>query len=85
MSYLDEAAQDMAESFKRIFITAFGHGYDFGCEKSEGELKHLKAENAELRSLCRDMHGELVACEENGYVCGGHKFDERAEKLGVKS
>lgn len=85
MSYLDEAAQDMAESFKRIFITAFGHGYDFGCESKDGELKLLKAENAELRSLCRDMHGELVACEENGYVCGGHKFDERAEKLGVNA
>ena len=49
------------------------------------DYRHLEAENAELKSLCRDMHGELVACEENGYVCGGHKFDERAEKLGVKS
>lgn len=54
-------------------------------EDMQFRIDCLHAENAELRSLCRDMHGELVACEENGYVCGGHKFDDRAEKLGVKS
>ncbi len=54
-------------------------------EDMQFRIDCLHAENAGLRSLCRDMHGELVACEENGYVCGGHKFDERAEKLGVKS
>lgn len=49
MSYLDEAAQDLAEAFRRMFITAFGHGYDFGCESKEGECKRLEAENTKLR------------------------------------
>ena len=54
-------------------------------EDMQYRIDCLHAENAELKRLCRDMHVELVACEENGYVCGGHKFDERAEKLVVKS
>lgn len=54
-------------------------------EKDElfGYLDRLKAENAKLRELVRIMHGELVSCEDNGYVCGGHKFDERVRELGV--
>lgn len=44
----------------------------------------LKAENEKLRELVRIMHSELVSCEDNGYVCGGHKFDERVRELGVE-
>lgn len=44
----------------------------------------LKAENDKLRELVRVMHGELVSCEDNGYVCGGHKFDERVRELGIE-
>ena len=44
----------------------------------------LYEENARLRELVRIMHGELVSCEDNGYVCGGHKFDERVRELGIK-
>ena len=44
---------------------------------------NLQAENAKLRELVRIMHSELVSCEDNGYVCGGHKFDERVRELGV--
>ena len=47
-------------------------------------FSQVKAENAELRELVRIMHGELVSCEDNGYVCGGHKFDERVSKLGIE-
>ena len=46
--------------------------------------KRLEAENAKLRELVRIMHGELVSCEDNGYVCGGHKFDERVRELGIE-
>lgn len=42
------------------------------------------AENAKLRELVRSMHDELVSCEDNGYVCGGHKFDERVRELGIE-
>ena len=41
-------------------------------------------ENMKLRELVRIMHGELVSCEDNGYVCGGHKFDERVRELGIE-
>ena len=44
----------------------------------------LRDENAKLRELVRIMHGELVSCEDNGYVCGGHKFDERVRELGIE-
>ena len=44
----------------------------------------LEKENAKLRELVRIMHGELVSCEDNGYVCGGHKFDERVRELGIE-
>lgn len=44
----------------------------------------LEAENAKLRELVRDMHGELVSCEDNGYVCGGHKFDKRVRETGIE-
>ena len=52
-------------------------------DTSHHERKRLSVENAELRELVRIMHGELVSCEDNGYVCGGHKFDERVRELGV--
>ena len=48
------------------------------------EIDRLRDESAELRGLLRIMHGELVSCEDNGYVCGGHKFDERMRELGVE-
>lgn len=44
----------------------------------------LYEENDKLRELVRIMHGELVSCEDNGYVCGGHKFDERVRELGIE-
>jgi hypothetical protein len=43
----------------------------------------LEDENAKLRKLVHIMHGELVSCEECGYVCGGHKFDSYVRELGV--
>ena len=46
-------------------------------------VRRYKTENAELRELVRIMHSELVSCEDNGYVCGGHKFDDRVRELGV--
>jgi len=46
-------------------------------------FNQLQEENDKLRELARVMHGELVSCEDNGYVCGGHKFDKRCEELGV--
>lgn len=48
------------------------------------EIDRLRDESAELRGLLRIMHGELVSCEDNGYVCGGHRFDERMRELGVE-
>ena len=48
------------------------------------EIDRLRDESAELRELVRIMHGELVSCEDNGYVCGGHKFDERVRELGIE-
>lgn len=47
-------------------------------------IRKLLDENAKLRELVRIMHSELVSCEDNGYVCGGHKFDDRVRELGVK-
>lgn len=46
-------------------------------------VRAAERRNDELRELVRIMHGELVSCEDNGYVCGGHKFDERVRELGV--
>ena len=46
--------------------------------------KSVAQENAKLRELVLSMHDELVSCEDNGYVCGGHKFDERVRELGVE-
>lgn len=58
------------------------------CCRIEGvlmqEMDALKADNARLRELMRVMHGELVACEDNGYVCGGHKYDDRLRELGIE-
>jgi len=48
------------------------------------KVERLKAENAKLRELVRIMHSELVSCENNGYVCGGHKFDNRVRELGIE-
>lgn len=45
----------------------------------------LKVENERLRELVRIMHSELVSCEDNGYVCGGHKFDDRVRELGIEA
>ena len=47
-------------------------------------LQLAEAENAKLRELVRIMHSELVSCEDNGYVCGGHKFDDRVREMGIK-
>ena len=47
-------------------------------------LPAIEAENAKLLELVRIMHSELVSCEDNGYVCGGHKFDGRMRELGVE-
>lgn len=52
--------------------------------KEHDRAEFLMRENAKLRELVRIMHGELVSCEDNGYVCGGHKFDERVRELGVE-
>lgn len=48
------------------------------------DIGRLETENAKLRRLCADMHSELVSCEDNGYVCGGHKFDDRVHELGIE-
>jgi hypothetical protein len=48
------------------------------------DIQELRLENAKLRELVRIMHGELVSCEDNGYVCGGHKFDDRVRELGIE-
>ena len=60
--------------------------WDVFCENNDLLLENdqLKAENAKLRELVLSMHDELVSCEDNGYVCGGHKFDERVRELGIE-
>jgi len=50
----------------------------------KADAQKYKAENAKLRELVRIMHGELVSCEDNGYICGGHKFDKRVRELGLE-
>ena len=54
--------------------------YDLLLEKTV----EMADKNAKLRELVCIMHGELVACEDNGYVCGGHKFDGRVRELGIE-
>lgn len=54
-------------------------------DSSQKERKRLDYENGQLRELVCIMHGELVSCEDNGYVCGGHKFDDRTRELGVEA
>ena len=44
----------------------------------------VSSENKKLRELMRIMHSEMVSCEDNGYICGGHKFDKRVRELGVE-
>lgn len=44
----------------------------------------LRSENEKLRELVRIMHSEMVSCEDNGYICGGHKFDKRVSELGIE-
>lgn len=53
-------------------------------EYADSICDQIKSENAKLRELVRIMHGELVSCEDNGYVCGGHKFDDRVRELGIE-
>ena len=48
------------------------------------ELSAAMAENAKLRELVRKLHDELVSCEENEYIPGGHKFDGDVRELGVE-
>lgn len=48
------------------------------------DIGRLERENAKLRELVRIMHSELMSCEDNGYVCGGHKFDDRVRELRVE-
>ena len=52
--------------------------------KHKQKIFELEEENAKLRELVRVMHGELVSCEDNGYVCGGHKFDDRVRELEIE-
>jgi hypothetical protein len=47
------------------------------------EVEKMQAENDRQRELLRIMHSEMVSCEDNGYVCGGHKFDDRIRELGI--
>lgn len=47
-------------------------------------VEELVSENAKLRELVCIMHGELVSYEDNGYVCGGHKFDDRVREFGIE-
>ena len=49
-----------------------------------GKCERLQAENAKLRELVRKLHDELVSCEENEYIPGGHKFDGDVRELGVE-
>ena len=51
--------------------------------KIAAAVEGLEAENTKLRELVRIMHSELVSCEDNGYICGGHKFDKRVNELGI--
>lgn len=60
----------------------FVHGLK--CEQVSNRIAELEAENAKLRELVRIMHGELVSCEDNGYICGGQKFNERVSELGIE-
>lgn len=53
-------------------------------DQARKEYMQEESENAELRELLSVMHGEMVSCEDNGYICGGHKFDERMHKLGIE-
>lgn len=63
-------------------------GYVLGCiswePTKDAKIKELQQQNAKLRELVRIMHGELVSCEENGYICGGHKFDKSVSELGIE-
>ena len=52
--------------------------------EAEREVDRLQAENAKLRELVRKLHDELVSCEENEYIPGGHKFDGDVRELGVE-
>lgn len=69
MRYPESRLEDVTDAYMR--------GFEVG-------LAMRTDENAELRELVRDMRGELVSCENNGYVCGGHKFDERVRELGIE-
>lgn len=57
-------------------------GYPF-CASST-EVMRLREQNEKLRELVRIMHSEMVSCEDNGYICGGHKFDKRVSELGIE-
>lgn len=48
------------------------------------EFNQLKEERDKLRELVLKLHDELVSCEENEYICGGHKFDKDVRELGVE-
>lgn len=48
------------------------------------DYEKLKDENERLRELMHIMHSEMVSCEDNGYICGGHKFDKRVRELRVE-
>ena len=37
-----------------------------------------------MRELVRKLHDELVSCEENEYIPGGHKFDGDVRELGME-
>ena len=69
MRYPESRLEDITDAYMR--------GFEVG--------RAMRAdENEKLRELVRIMHGELVSCENNGYVCGGHKFDERVRELGIE-
>lgn len=53
-------------------------------EDMQFRIDNLRRENAKLRELVLIMHSELVSCEDNGYICGGHKFDKRMRELGIE-
>lgn len=55
------------------------------CSECPVYIGSIEAENAKLRELVRIMHSELVSCEDNGYVCGGHKFDDRMRDLRIEA
>lgn len=54
------------------------------CSECPVYIGSIEAENAKLRELVCIMHSELVSCEDNGYVCGGHKFDDRMRDLRIE-